>query len=1071
MYNFTIINKRLSLLICGVICTVASYAQTDTAQYSTDTTTVKVKQANLKGEKISGVVVDGNTNKPMVGVKLTVVDFSAALTDDKGKFIITVPNFNATILVSFNGYHTKLLPVHKGKLATIKIWPDTYNSVFTDVSLPLGPQNLARTSAAINVTKPKGGWNANSESPASFLQGQIPGLNAIRRSGTPGIGADLFMRGFTSLYASNQPMFLVDGMIYDANSYGTSLTLGHKNNPLQFIDVRDIESITLVKDAAATASYGSKAANGIVVITTNRAKDLATQIDFAAYGGFNLTPKKLPMMGVADFRTYLTDVLKSQGLTTAQIAAKPYMKDDPNPISNPTYQMYHQNTDWQDKVFKNTFDQNFYLKVTGGDNIAKYALSALYSSDKGIIDSTNNTKYGMRFNSDLNLTKKLQGTTALSFTYAEQRLKAQGIAPTTNPIFASLVKAPFLGANEISPSGAVSPNLAEYDTLGVSNPRALIEKGLNLKKTYRFFGNINFDYTFSKSFKLSNLTGVTYDKVQETLFVPRKGVVNEILPTAVGDSKSGTQVIRYFSVFDDLRLTFDHKIGNDHRIHGTLGTRFNSSQSEQDFAIGYNSATDVLISINNTNASLRSFGGDIGRWSTLNSYLTADYSYKDKYFLNAAVAVDQSSRFGRKDIADNFILGKSAILPAISAAWLISSEDFMRDYRHINLLKLRMSYGIVGNDDIGNYNNRQYYISQNLLGLQGLVRGNIANPNIQWEKVSKFNIGADGAFLNERLSMSIDVYEHRTDKMLTYVPINSIGGIDSFIDNQGAMRTRGIDFGLNGRILNKSIKWDAGITLGTSTNKVTSLPNGTSIITSYAGGAYLTQVGKSANQFYGHRTNGVYTSDAEASAVGLSIRNNAGTLVPFTGGDVRFVDQNGDKVIDDADRTVIGNPNPYLFGSFSSTISYKNWSLDALITFVANNDVYNYTRAQLESGSTYYNQTEVLNNRWRGNGQVTNTPKASFGDPMGNARFSDRWIEDGSYLRLRTVNVSYNVPLKTKAFKYAKVYATANNVFTLTNYLGYDPEFSASGSIFTRGVDTTLEPQFRSFQLGFRVGL
>ncbi len=1072
MYNFTIIKKRLSLLLFGVISTVATtYAQTDTAQYSTDTTTVKVKQTNLKGEKISGVVVDGNTNKPMVGVKLTVVDFSAALTDDKGKFTITVPNFNSTILVSINGYHTKLLPVQKGKLETIKIWPDTYNSVFTEVGLPLGTQTLARTAAAISVAKPKGGWNANSETPTSFLQGQMPGLNVIRSSGTPAIGADLFVRGFTSLYATNQPLYLVDGMIYDANSYGTSLTLGHKNNPLQFIDVRDIESITLVKDAAATASYGSKAANGIVVITTNRAKDLATQIDFSAYAGFNLAPKKLPIMGVTDFRTYLTDILKSQGLTAAQIAAKPYMNDDPNPATNPTYAMYHQNTDWQDKVFKNSFDQNFYLKVTGGDNIAKYALSAIYSSDKGTIDSTNNTKYGMRFNSDLNLTKKLQGTTALSFAYAEQRLKAQGIAPTTNPIFLSLVKAPFLGANEISATGAVSPNLAEYDTLGVSNPRALIEKGLNLKKTYRFFGNINFDYTFSKSFKLSNLTGVTYDKVQETLFVPRKGVVNEILPTAVGDSKSGTQVIRYFSVFDDLRLTFDHKIGNDQRIHATLGTRFNSSQSEQDFAIGYNSATDVLISINNTNASLRSFGGDIGRWSTLNSYLTADYSYKDKYFLNAALAVDQSSRFGRKDITDNFILGKSAILPAVSAAWLISSEDFMRDYRHINLLKLRMSYGIVGNDDIGNYNNRQYYISQNLLGLQGLVRGNIANPNIQWEKVAKFNLGADGAFLNERLSMSIDFYEHRTDKMLTYVPVNSIGGIDSFIDNQGAMRTRGIDFGLNVRILNKSIKWDAGLTLGTSTNKVTSLPNGTSVITSYAGGTYITSVGKSANQFFGHQTNGVYATDAEASAAGLSIRNNAGALVPFTGGDVRFVDQNGDKIIDNADRTVIGNPNPYLFGSFSSTFSYKNWTLDALITFVANNDVYNYTRAQLESGSTYYNQTEALNNRWRGNGQVTTIPKASFGDPMGNARFSDRWIEDGSYLRLRTVNVSYNIPLKTKAFKYAKVYATANNVFTLTNYLGYDPEFSASGSIFTRGVDTTLEPQFRSFQLGFRVGL
>lgn len=1072
MHNFTIIKKGLSLLLFSVMISAAVYAQTDTSKnYSTDTTTVNVKSAKLIGTKVSGVVVDGATNKPMVGVKLTVVDFSAAITDDKGKFTITIPNFNSTILVRLDGYHTKLLPVHKGKLETIKIWPETFNSLFTEVTLPLGTQNLSRSLAAVNVTKPHGGWNTNSETPTSYLQGKFSGLNTIRRSGTPGIGAELFVRGFTSMYGTNQPLYVVDGMIYDANSYGTSLTAGHKNNPLQYIDVRDIESINLIKDVAATANYGTKAANGVVVITTNRARDLATKIDFSAFSGYNLSPKKLPVMGTADYRTYLSDILKSQGLTPAQIAAKPYMNDDANPVSNPTYPMYHQNTNWQDQVFKNTVDQNYYLKVTGGDNIAKYGLSAAYSSEKGIIDSTANNKYSMRFNSDLNLTKKLQGNTNLSFTYTEQMLKDQGIAPNTNPIFLSLVKSPFLAVNEISATGAVSPNLADADTLGVSNPRALIEKGLNLKKAYRFFGNINFDFTFNKNFKLSNLTGVTYDKSQETLFIPRKGVLNEILSTTVGDSKSGTQVIRYFSVFDDLRLTFDKKIGNYHHFHATLGSRFNSSQSEQDYALGYNSATDVLISIGNTNSSLRSFGGNIGRWSNLNTYLTGDYNYKEKYYVSAAVAADQSSRFGRENVNDNFIKGKTAILPAVSAAWLISSEEFMRDYRHVNLLKLRASYGFVGNDDIGNYNNRQYYISQNLLGLQGLVRGNIANPHIKWEKVAKFNVGVDGSFLNERLSMSVDYYINTTSDMLNYVPVASVGGITSFIDNQGGMRTTGIDFNLDGRLLNKSFKWDIGINLGTYNNKTTQLAGNTDILTTYANGTYLTRVGETTNTFFGQRTNGVYATDAEASAEGLSIVNGAGVKMPFKGGDMRFVDTNGDKIIDGKDRVVIGNPNPDLFGGFNNSFAYKNWNLDVLFSFSLGNDIYNYTRSVLESASTYYNQTDLIRNRWRGEGQVTNVPKAAYGDPMGNATFSDRWIEDGSYLRLRTINLSYTIPLKTKAIKYAKVYGTANNVFTLTNYLGYDPEFSASGSIFTQGVDVTMEPQFRSFQLGLRVGL
>ncbi|WP_316783717.1 SusC/RagA family TonB-linked outer membrane protein [Pedobacter frigiditerrae] len=1071
MYNFTIIKKGLLLLSFSILGVASSFAQTDTVQYSTDTTTVKIQNVKLTGEKISGLVIDGNTKKPLIGVRLTVANFSAALTDDKGKFAITVPNYNSTIAVSFVGYHTKIVPVHKGKLATIIIWPDTYNSVFTEVDLPMGKQSLARTSAAVDVFKPQGAWNNNSETPMSDVQGKLTGLNAIRKSGTQGIGADVFIRGFSSLYATNQPLYVVDGMIYDVNSYGASLTLGHRNNPLQGIDLRDIESVTLIKDAAATAVYGTKAANGILSITTNRAKDLATQIDFSAYAGINLKPKNLAVMDAADYRIYLTDVLSSQGLTAAQIAAKPYMNDNTDPVANPTYYMYHNNTNWQKEVLKSSFDQNYYVKVSGGDNIAKYALSVGYLSDKGVIDSTGNNRYNMRFNSDLNLTKKLQANTNLSFTYTEQRLKDQGIAPITNPIFLSLVKAPFLAVNEVSSTGAVSPNLADYDTLQVSNPRALIEKGLNLKKAYRFFGNINFDYTFSKSFKISNLTGVTYDKTQETTFVPRKGVANYVLPTTFGDSRSGTQVIRYFSVFDDLRLTFDKKIGQAHNIHAVAGTRFMSSQSEQDNAIGYNTATDALIGIGNTNAALRYLGGDLGRWSSLNSYLTADYNYKETYYVSAAVAVDQSSRFGRADISKSFLSGKTAILPALSAAWLISSEDFMRDYKYIDLLKLRTSLGYVGNDDIGNYNNRQYYVSQNLLGLQGLVRGNVANPNIQWEEILKFNFGADMSVFNERLSLSIDYFQNTTYNMLTYVPINSVGGITTFIDNQGTSRMRGFELGLNGRILNNNLKWDIGVNLGTYKNEIRNLPGSADIITTYAGGTYLTRKGETANMFYGHRTNGVYASDAEASAAGLSIINAGGVKVPFKGGDMRFVDTNGDKIVDDADRTIIGDPNPALYGSINNSFNYKRWDLSILFSFVTGNDLYNYTRAQLESGSTYYNQTDALRNRWRGNGQVTNVPKASFGDPMGNARFSDRWIEDGSYLRLRTVNLSYNIPMKTKGIKYVKVYGTANNVFTLTNYLGYDPEFSAGSSIFNQGVDTTLEPQFRSFQLGVRVGL
>ncbi|RZL50992.1 MAG: SusC/RagA family TonB-linked outer membrane protein [Pedobacter sp.] len=1077
MYNFTKLKRACLLLVGLVTSSLALNAQeVDSAKTYTDTTTVKVKLKTVKGEKVTGTIIDGNTNKPLVGINISIPGFSAAITDDKGNFSITVPDFNSSIQISSTGYQTKVVPVYKGKPVRTKIYPNSYTSVYNDVLTPNGVESQARTVAAVNNVRMQDNWANNSESAGSFMQGRAAGVRVIRRSGTPGIGADVFIRGFNSLYATNQPLYVVDGMVYDANSYGLSLAKGHVNNPLQFIDLRDIENISIVKDATAAAAYGVKAANGIVLITTNRARDLATNIDFSAYSGYNFKPKQLPVMNAEDYRVYLSDILKSRGLSNASIAALPYMNDN---LSNPDYYKYHNNTDWQKQVLRNSFDQNYFLKVTGGDNIAKYALSAAYSREKGVIDSTDNLKYSTRFNSDLNLTKKLQGNTSLAFTYTEQHLKDQSISPGTNPLFLSLIKSPFMNLNDVSSTGAVSPNLADYDTLQVSNPRSLIEKGLNLKKAYRFSGNINFDYTFNKSFKLSNLTGVTYDKYQETLFVPRKGVINDTLSNFVADSRLGSQVGRFFNLFNDFRLTFDKTIGKLNKIHATAGFRYSESDAEQDFALGFNSATDQLIGIANSNVTIRTFGGDVGRWRTLNNYLTANYSYADKYLLNLAVAVDGSSRFGAKNGLGflNFDDGlringnRFAVLPSIGAAWIISSEPFMRNLNRVDLLKLRMSYGLTGNDDVGNYTARKYYTSQNILGIRGLVNGNFANPNLQWETIRKFNAGIDGSFFGERLSISVDGYSNSTKNMLTYQLVNSLTGIASFLGNNGGMRTNGLDLTINGRILNNTFKWDAGLTLATSSNKITDLPDGKDVITTYAGGTYLTTVGQSANQFYGHKTNGVYTTDAEAAASGLSIRNAVGNLIPFTGGDVRFLDMNGDKIIDDADRTIIGNPNPSLYGSFTSTFTYKNWSLDALVNFVSNNDVYNYTRAQLESSSNYYNQTQAVNNRWRGNGQVTNTPKATFGDPMGNARFSDRWIEDGSYLRLRTVSVTYNVPLKVKAIKYAKIYATGNNLLTFSKYLGYDPEFSNTGSLFTQGVDTTLEPQFRSVQLGIRVGL
>jgi hypothetical protein len=388
----------------------------------------------------------------------------------------------------------------------------------------------------------------------------------------------------------------------------------------------------------------------------------------------------------------------------------------------------------------------------------------------------------------------------------------------------------------------------------------------------------------------------------------------------------------------------------------------------------------------------------------------------------------------------------------------------------MELLKLRVSYGKVGNDDIGNYAARQYYVSQNLLGMEGLVRGNIGNPYLKWESVEKLNAGLDVSFLQERLNISADVFSNRTTDMLTIEPVETVSGFKSVITNNGAMRTRGFELAINGRMVDRVLKWDMGLNLSTYKNEMTKIP-GDRILTSYAGATFLTEKGLAANLFYGYKTNGVYTSDVEAQNWGLMYVNGNGIKSPFSGGDIRFTDRNGDHVIDENDRQVIGNPNPSLTGMFSNMFYWKRWELDAMITFSSGNDIYNYTRANIESMKDAGNQSLAMVNRWKADGQVTDIPRVELGDPHGNARFSDRWIEDGSYLRLRTLSVTYSLPLKRGAIKYVKISAAGNNVFTLTHYLGYDPEFSASGSLFTQGIDVGLEPQFRTIQLGVRIGL
>ncbi|HEV7330954.1 MAG TPA: SusC/RagA family TonB-linked outer membrane protein [Flavisolibacter sp.] len=1028
-----------------------------------DTTIV----APLTGKEIfvSGRLTDAATKKAAVGARVQVEGFSAAIADADGRYRVKVPSYNATLVISGEGFNTTHVPLRGRTALDVALLDASFESQYEPVTTPFGlktKKDVTASLAQYNVN----GWQNTTEIPDALLQGRIAGLNVIRRSGTPGAGANIFLRGFNSLYGTNKPLIVIDNMLYDANDYGESIIANNSNNPLSLIDVKDIDNVTVLRDASSI--YGTKGANGAIIITTIRAREQATKIDFGAYTGFNAAPASLPVMDAGSYRIYLSEMLQSKGMSSDEIAAQPYMNDDP---SNPQYASYHFNTAWQRKVLQNSKTNNLFLKVTGGDNIATYGLSVGYLKTDGVVKETDLTRYNMRFNADFNFSKRFTGAANISMSKADQKLKDQGIADKTAPIFLGLTKAPFLHDRVIDAKGAESPNLAGVDTLGMTNPAAIISNMQANNQFYSFFGSFDFKYEISSRLSARNLFGITFHKQRESIFVPAAGVAKDTLSNAVANNRMGTQTRRLFSVFNDTRLEYNNTFRLKHSLAARLGLRYQTNKAEQVYGVGYNSATDDLVSVQNGVAALRQVGGGIGEWNWINTYFNVDYGFSNKYFLSLNVAMDGSSRFGREAKNGVTVNGyKFPVMPSISGTWLVSSENFMAG-TGINLLKLRASYSVAGNDDIGNYASRQTYTSQNFLGLQGLVRNGIANPALQWETIKRLNAGIDVSFLRDRVGVTLDVYQSKTSNMLVYEDLITATGFTALLTNDGSMQNTGVEASVNARVVNApQVKWDIGLNVAKNKNKILQVPNG-SFTTQFAGGTILTAEGQPANLFYGYVANGVFATSAEAAAVGLSKKNADGTYSPFAAGDVRFADINGDKIIDEADRQVIGDPNADFIGGFTNRVIYKNFELNALVTFSQGNDIYNYVRYRLESMTGAENQLLSVNNRWRGEGQVTNMPKASWSDPMGNSRFSNRWIEDGSYARLRTVSLQYHMPVKSNTINYVTFYVTGNNLLTLTKYKGYDPEFSYNQSPFAQGIDTGLDPVFRSATLGVRIGL
>ncbi len=677
-----------------------------------------------------------------------------------------------------------------------------------------------------------------------------------------------------------------------------------------------------------------------------------------------------------------------------------------------------------------------------------------------------------RTNADFFLTENIKLGMNVGYTNVSYTLLDDGINPYTSPTFLAMLKAPFLNPYAYTPDGTLTTDVVDADIFGVGNPTAIIGLALNTSKHYRLSIGFKPEFKLSPTLTISSQFDYGLDKFKETNYSPMIGVVDREIPgIGVSENVFKSQIMRNIALYSDTQLKFEKQMNEVHSLKAIAGVRYISNYLEVDYGEGHNSGSDQKRNL--LDQIIRFTDGANNRVKSISNYLSADYSFDNRYMLTAVVSVDGSSRFGRETQGGFQLFDRSwAVFPSLNAAWLISSESFMANSNAVDLLKLRVGYGYSGNDDIDPYAWSAYFESTRYMDrANGLILANIGNSEIQWETTAKASIGLDAILLNNRLSLSVDAYSNKTKDLLVMKSLPEVAGSGLYWGNGGELSNKGLEFSADIKLLNlTNFKWEVGASIGHYKNKVESLTDG-EYVTSIYGADILTSVGNPAGVFYGYKTLGVFTGEDEASTANLKIIDEDGISHPFQAGDMHFEDVNNDYIINENDRQIIGDPNPDFYGSFNSKFIFMNFTLEMLFSYSYGNDVYNALRANLESGSLPVNQTTAMLNSWFYEGQQTNQPKVAYGDPMGNSSFSDRWIEDGSYLRFKTLSLGYDVPLKSTIIEGLNVYVLANNLFTLSNYLGRDPEVSPGNEVLYQGIDTGLLPQTRSYFIGIKLNL
>ncbi|MDP4276096.1 MAG: SusC/RagA family TonB-linked outer membrane protein [Bacteroidota bacterium] len=1052
----------LSLLLLIAATGISAFAQNSPAQPLSKTLTETVT-TKLVLVEYNGVVIDEATGKGIQGaiIHATGANRYSSMTKEDGSFSIKVPDYIGQITCQVPGYNE--VQTHLAKVnekIRIRMFPENFKTDYTEQTNITNSNSTDHFSTISVLTI--------DEKIATDLGADI---RSLQRSANPAQGSALFIGGFNSLNANSQPLFVVDGVIWDSQNNRSLMHDGYFNNVLSAISVNDIEKVTVVKNA--TALYGSKGSNGVILIDTKRFKSMATRIDVTLSAGVETMPHLPSMMNASQYRSYVTDLIGNTN--TSADFLNDFTKDKQK------YATYHNNTDWTDYTYRNALTQNYGLNVQGGDEIAGYNLSFGYVKAQSMLVSNDFSRINLRFNTDVNITRNITSMLNVAYSSTTRDLRDDG-APSDYssstvlaPGFLSFIKAPILNPYQYDAEGALTPTLADNDRyFGLANPVSIQKNGEASNKNnlkYNLFSlNIIPKWQITSSMFMSEQFSYMLNNVTERYFLPDEGVPAFLVDgydAILNESKVMSSM--QTSLYSDARFGWD-KTFSANKLTILGGFRYMRDVYQQDGIEVNNTASDKMPDIASTYDNRKVQGVNEG-WASTSLYMNADYNYAEKYFLQGTVTTETSTRFGKNATGgiklSNYIW---AFFPSIQGSWVVSAEPFFRNIKGIDYLKLNAGFDQSGNDDIDCFASRTYFSSESFLNqTAGLSLANIGNDKLKWETTSRATAGIEMNLLGNRIGVTANIFQSHTNDLLTYKTLSGISGLNTYLCNEGSLKNTGYDVSARAKMLNsKNFQWELGASVGHYKNEITSLPE-VSYTTNLYGAEVLTKVGQPAGVFYGYQTKGIFTTTEEAVAANLKNGSEQGTS--FRAGDVRFVDQNSDNVIDESDKVVIGDPNPALYGNLFNRLNFKNITLNVVFNYSLGNDIYNYQRSQLEAGSNYFNQTTALLNRWTYEGQQTSIPRTSYGDHMGNSRFSDRWIEDGSFLRMKSLTLSYLIPITNTYLRGITVWGTANNLWTLTDYLGNDPEVSMSNKTLFQGIDRGLLSSGRSFILGVNINL